>query len=191
MTRLERVWMCAVCGFLGVACANDGAQPPTERAAVAAFASAGSAAALPEPTGASSPEAATAAPAVTGSATAGSSAGSLATTPGGSSVRTGTVSPASATSSETAGSTAGAAGSSASPSAAGSSASPPAPAEPPLFPEPSTPESRVPSPDNPPECPAVAPENPIGDCIGLPVYVECVYGTYYCVCDWVHWLCAG
>ena len=49
----------------------------------------------------------------------------------------------------------------------------------------------TPSPDNPPECPKEAPENPIGDCAGLPVYLECVYGTYYCLCDWVHWLCAG
>ncbi len=46
-----------------------------------------------------------------------------------------------------------------------------------------------PSPDNPPECPATAPENPVGDCLGLPVYVECLYGNYYCICDWFHWLC--
>jgi hypothetical protein len=61
---------------------------------------------------------------------------------------------------------------------------------PPLFPEPA-PGDRTPSPDNPPECPAVAPDNPIGPCVGLPVYLECSYGTYFCVCDWIHWLCAG
>ena len=60
-----------------------------------------------------------------------------------------------------------------------------------ILPPPSTPEMRVPSPDNPAECPATAPENPIGDCLGLPVYLECTYGTYFCVCDWYHWLCAG
>lgn len=50
-----------------------------------------------------------------------------------------------------------------------------------------------PSPDNPPECPQGAPENPIGDCLGLPVYLGCSYsdGTrvYNCICDWYHWLC--
>lgn len=60
-----------------------------------------------------------------------------------------------------------------------------------ILPPLSTPETRVPSPNNPAECPATAPENPIGDCLGLPVYLECTYGTYYCVCDWFHWLCAG
>jgi hypothetical protein len=60
-----------------------------------------------------------------------------------------------------------------------------------ILPPLSTPETRVPSPDNPAECPATAPENPVGDCLGLPVYLECTYGTYYCVCDWFHWLCAG
>jgi hypothetical protein len=60
-----------------------------------------------------------------------------------------------------------------------------------LFPPPSTPQTRVADPNNPPECPAQAPENPIGDCAGLPIYVECKYGTYHCVCDWIHWLCAG
>gem|GEM_PF-7116968 len=60
-----------------------------------------------------------------------------------------------------------------------------------ILPPLSTPETRVPSPDNPAECPAVAPENPIGDCLGLPIYLECNYGTYFCVCDWYHWLCAG
>jgi hypothetical protein len=60
-----------------------------------------------------------------------------------------------------------------------------------ILPPLSTPETRVPSPDNPAECPATAPENPVGDCLGLPVYLECNYGTYYCVCDWFHWLCAG
>jgi len=60
-----------------------------------------------------------------------------------------------------------------------------------ILPPLSTPETRVPSPNNPAECPATAPENPVGDCLGLPVYLECSYGTYYCVCDWFHWLCAG
>jgi hypothetical protein len=60
-----------------------------------------------------------------------------------------------------------------------------------ILPPPSTPETRVPAADNPAECPAVAPENPVGDCLGLPIYVECRYGTYTCVCDWYHWLCAG
>lgn len=60
-----------------------------------------------------------------------------------------------------------------------------------ILPPLSTPETRVPSPDNPAECPATAPENPIGDCLGLPIYLECNYGTYFCVCDWYHWLCAG
>jgi hypothetical protein len=50
---------------------------------------------------------------------------------------------------------------------------------------------RTPSPDNPAECPDVAPDNPFGDCLGLPVYVVCTYGTYTCICDWYHWMCAG
>jgi hypothetical protein len=53
----------------------------------------------------------------------------------------------------------------------------------------------APSPDNPVECPAVAPENPVGDCLGLPIYVVCEYGDdinwYVCTCDWYHWLCVG
>ena len=60
-----------------------------------------------------------------------------------------------------------------------------------IFPPLSTPETRIPSADNPAECPAKAPEDPVGDCLGLPVYVECNYGTYSCVCDWYHWLCFG
>ena len=55
----------------------------------------------------------------------------------------------------------------------------------------STPDNRPPAPDNPAECPAVAPENPVGDCLGLPIYVVCNYGTYSCTCDWYHWLCFG
>ncbi|MDD9947360.1 MAG: hypothetical protein OXU20_40350 [Myxococcales bacterium] len=51
------------------------------------------------------------------------------------------------------------------------------------------PGDRTPNPNNPPECPAVAPDNPLGPCVGLPVYLECDYTTYYCICDWVHWLC--
>jgi hypothetical protein len=51
----------------------------------------------------------------------------------------------------------------------------------------STPETRIPSPSDP----ATYPDDPIGDCAGLPIYAECSYGTYYCVCDWVHWLCVG
>lgn len=53
------------------------------------------------------------------------------------------------------------------------------------------PPDRTPSPDNPPECPDEAPENPLGPCAGLPVYIVCTYGTYTCICDWVHWMCAG
>lgn len=60
-----------------------------------------------------------------------------------------------------------------------------------LFPPPTPPSERKPDPNNPPECPAVAPENPVGDCAGLPIYVNCKYGTYNCICDWYHWLCAG
>jgi hypothetical protein len=53
----------------------------------------------------------------------------------------------------------------------------------------------APSPNNPPECPAMAPPDPVGDCLGLPVYLVCEYGDdsfwYVCTCDWYHWLCAG
>ena len=70
-------------------------------------------------------------------------------------------------------------------------AEPVEPALPPLFPEPSTPANRPPAPDNPAECPSVAPEDPWGPCIGLPVYLECNYGTYFCICDWIHWICVG
>jgi hypothetical protein len=52
-------------------------------------------------------------------------------------------------------------------------------------------QDRTPSPDNPPECPDVAPADPFGSCVGLPVYVTCEYGSYSCICDWVHWICAG
>jgi hypothetical protein len=62
---------------------------------------------------------------------------------------------------------------------------------PPLFPEPSTPDNRPPSPDNPTECPSEAPADPWGPCVGLPVYLECNYGTYFCICDWIHWICVG
>jgi len=52
----------------------------------------------------------------------------------------------------------------------------------------------TPAADNPKECPAGAPANPVGSCLGLPIYVRCVYTngarTYTCVCDWYHWLCA-
>lgn len=86
-----------------------------------------------------------------------------------------------------------AAGSAAPPAASGGTAGAAAPLPdlddilPPL----STPETRIPSPSNPAECPATAPEDPVGDCLGLPIYLECNYGTYFCVCDWYHWLCAG
>lgn len=48
--------------------------------------------------------------------------------------------------------------------------------------------------DNPAECPSLAPPNPVGDCLGLPIYVICGYGKqggaeYTCTCDWYHWLC--
>jgi len=50
-----------------------------------------------------------------------------------------------------------------------------------------------PSPNNPAQCPQEAPANPVGSCLGLPVYLQCNYsdGTrnYGCVCDWYHWLC--
>jgi hypothetical protein len=72
-------------------------------------------------------------------------------------------------------------------------ASAPAPAAatpPPLFPAPDP--DRTPSPDNIPECPAEAPDNPIGPCAGVPVYAVCNYGTTYsCICDWIHWICVG
>ncbi|HMJ16364.1 MAG TPA: hypothetical protein VK524_33350 [Polyangiaceae bacterium] len=46
---------------------------------------------------------------------------------------------------------------------------------------------------NPKECPPGAPANPIGPCVGLPIYVACNYTNgsvnYGCICDWVHWLC--
>jgi hypothetical protein len=48
---------------------------------------------------------------------------------------------------------------------------------------------REPDPNNPKECPKHAPDNPIGSCIGLPIYVTCSYTTYHCICDWYHWLC--
>jgi hypothetical protein len=67
---------------------------------------------------------------------------------------------------------------------------PPAPAPAPApEPAPELPPDYTPSPDNPPECPTVVPDDPVGPCDGLPVYLECLYGEYYCVCDWYHWLC--
>lgn len=48
---------------------------------------------------------------------------------------------------------------------------------------------REPDPNNPPECPKHAPDNPVGSCIGLPIYVTCGYTSYHCICDWYHWLC--
>jgi hypothetical protein len=62
---------------------------------------------------------------------------------------------------------------------------------PPLFPEPVTPDNRPPAPDNPAECPSEAPADPLGPCLGLPVYLECNYGSYFCICDWFHWICVG
>jgi hypothetical protein len=59
----------------------------------------------------------------------------------------------------------------------------------PPAPNPLTPGDRTPDPKNIPECPKVAPENPIGSCIGVPVYAVCGYTTYTCICDWYHWLC--
>ena len=54
-------------------------------------------------------------------------------------------------------------------------------------------ENFSPSPDNIPECPAEAPENPWGPCVGVPVYATCNYTdgtrTYGCICDWIHWIC--
>jgi hypothetical protein len=51
-----------------------------------------------------------------------------------------------------------------------------------------------PLPDNVPECPPTAPENPVGLCIGVPIYAFCGYtdgvNNYNCICDWYHWLCS-
>ena len=51
----------------------------------------------------------------------------------------------------------------------------------------------TPSPNNPAECPVGAPANPVGSCLGLPVYLSCSWTdgarTYTCICDWYHWLC--
>ena len=48
-------------------------------------------------------------------------------------------------------------------------------------------------PSNPATCPTGAPANPIGPCVGVPVYTTCAYTNgarqYTCICDWVHWLC--
>ena len=80
---------------------------------------------------------------------------------------------------------ASAAAGAASPSAEGGSSAPDSTSEP----------KYAPSPNNPAECPAVAPENPVGDCLGLPIYLNCEYGDdmywYVCTCDWYHWLCVG
>lgn len=66
---------------------------------------------------------------------------------------------------------------------------PPA-APPPIFPPPDP--DRTPSVDNIAECPDVAPADPWGPCIGVPVYATCKYGTTYsCLCDWIHWICVG
>jgi hypothetical protein len=48
---------------------------------------------------------------------------------------------------------------------------------------------REPDATNIPECPKRAPENPIGSCIGVPIYASCGYSGYNCICDWYHWLC--
>jgi hypothetical protein len=48
---------------------------------------------------------------------------------------------------------------------------------------------REPDPNNLKECPKHAPENPIGSCIGVPIYGTCSYTTYHCICDWIHWIC--
>ncbi len=56
-------------------------------------------------------------------------------------------------------------------------------------PNPFAPGDRTPSPDNIPECPKEAPENPVGSCIGVPIYATCSYTTYNCICDWYHWIC--
>jgi len=55
--------------------------------------------------------------------------------------------------------------------------------------DPFVPGDRTPNADNIAECPKVAPENPIGDCLGVPVYATCGYTTYNCICDWYHWIC--
>lgn len=48
---------------------------------------------------------------------------------------------------------------------------------------------REPDASNIPECPKHAPENPIGSCIGVPIYATCGYSGYNCICDWYHWIC--
>ncbi len=48
---------------------------------------------------------------------------------------------------------------------------------------------REPDATNIPECPKHAPENPIGSCIGVPIYATCGYSGYNCICDWIHWIC--
>ncbi len=65
----------------------------------------------------------------------------------------------------------------------------PAPTSDAAAPDPFAPGDRTPNKDNPKECPAVAPENPIGDCIGVGIYATCGYTTYNCICDWYHWIC--
>lgn len=163
---------------MGVAGAAAVAKAPSSSAPAAV----GSATTAPvsSTSAAAAPARAPAAPASTGAASA-STAAAASGGAGGSSTASAAVGGSSAA--------AGAAGSS--PMASGGAGAPALPDLTQILPPPSTPETRIPSPNNPAECPAVAPENPIGDCLGLPVYVECNYGTYTCICDWYHWLCAG
>jgi hypothetical protein len=56
---------------------------------------------------------------------------------------------------------------------------------------PTGPADYTPSPDNHETCPDLPPENPWGNCLGVPVYAVCGYTDYNCICDWFHWICLG
>lgn len=58
-----------------------------------------------------------------------------------------------------------------------------------VTPAPGAPRDLTPSPDNIKECPPTAPDNPVGSCIGVPIYATCSYTSYNCICDWYHWIC--
>jgi hypothetical protein len=196
LTRKHLTLLCAL--VFSAACANETMEPATTArggTGASALTTAGSpaptlpAATSPSSSGVTAPPRAAgatsgqASPATQAALT--SSAGAAA--PSGAAGRPSSSAAPAATSGSAGAVSSGAAGSGAAPNAS----TPPLPDLTDIIPPPSTPESRVPSPNNPAECPAMAPENPVGDCLGLPIYLECEYGTYYCVCDWFHWLCAG
>jgi hypothetical protein len=205
MSLATRVLGVLLCGSMWIGCANEGpdsegplrstagSTAPTGAAGAPALSN-GPSATTPATSGlgqtsgssndsgrgASTP--ATAAPTPAANGGSGGSASSAA--PAANSGGAGAAAPATPPSS-------GGAGSSTPPASGGAAGAAPLPDLTDVLPPLSTPETRIPSPNNPAECPATAPENPVGDCLGLPVYLECEYGTYYCVCDWYHWLCAG